>query len=92
MGGPTEPDPQRKQTLPSSASAIQASLRSDQSVRAKADAANALDHLQLELLVHSSHRTRLWIEQPENIPTAIALKPYPRSKVAPLLKKYQLFK
>ena len=35
---------------------------------------------------------KLWIEQPENIPTAIALKPYPRSKVAPLLKKYQLFK
>ena len=35
---------------------------------------------------------RLWMEQPENIPTAIALKPYPRSHVAHLLKKYQLFK
>ena len=35
---------------------------------------------------------KLWVEQPENIPTAIALKPYPRSRVAPLLKKYQLFK
>ena len=34
----------------------------------------------------------LWIEQPENIPTALALKPYPRDVVAPLLKKYQLFK
>ena len=35
---------------------------------------------------------KMWLEQPENIPTAIALKPYPRSKVQPLLKKYQLFK
>jgi peptidyl-tRNA hydrolase len=34
----------------------------------------------------------LWVEQPENIPTAIALKPYPRDVVAPLLKKFQLFK
>ena len=33
-----------------------------------------------------------WMEQPENIPTAIALKPYRRNHVAPLLKKYQLFK
>lgn len=35
---------------------------------------------------------RVWVEQPEAIPTAIALKPYPRSQVQPLLKKYQLFK
>ena len=35
---------------------------------------------------------KLWVEQPENIPTAVALKPYPRSRVVPLLKKYQLFK
>jgi peptidyl-tRNA hydrolase len=34
----------------------------------------------------------LWVEQPENIPTAIALKPYPRDFAAPLLKKFQLFK
>lgn len=34
----------------------------------------------------------VWVEQPENIPTAIALKPYPRDVVAPLLKKFQLFK
>jgi len=34
----------------------------------------------------------LWVEQPEGIATAIALKPYPRDRVAPLLKKYQLFK
>jgi peptidyl-tRNA hydrolase len=35
---------------------------------------------------------KLWMEQPEDIPTAIALKPYPRSRVAPLLKKYQLYR
>ena len=35
---------------------------------------------------------KLWTEQPENIPTAVALKPYPRSRVAPILKKYNLFK
>ena len=34
----------------------------------------------------------LWLEQPENFPTAVALKPYPRERVASLLKKYQLFK
>lgn len=34
----------------------------------------------------------MWVEQPENIPTAVALKPYPRVVVASLLKKYQLFK
>ena len=53
------------QTLRSSASAIQASLRSDQSASNNADAANTLVYLQLELLVHSSRRTRLWIEQPD---------------------------
>ena len=45
------------------------------------------EKLRAEGVVH-----KLWVEQPENIPTAIALKPYPRSEVAPLLKKYQLFR
>ena len=35
---------------------------------------------------------KLWIEQPESIPTAIALKPYPKSFVGPLLKKFSLFR
>ena len=35
---------------------------------------------------------KLWIEQPENIPTAIALKPYYRSIVAKFVKKFKLFK
>ena len=30
--------------------------------------------------------------QPEGIPTCVALRPYPREVVAPVLKKYQLFK
>ena len=53
------------QTLRSSAGAIQTSLRSNQRARANTDAAHALEHLQLELLVLSSHRTRIWIEQPD---------------------------
>ncbi|EFC40785.1 predicted protein [Naegleria gruberi] len=35
---------------------------------------------------------KLWVEQPENIPTSIALKPYPRSLVAKFVKKFKLFK
>lgn len=35
---------------------------------------------------------KLWIEQPEGIPTAIALKPYPRSRVQHVVKKFQLLK
>jgi hypothetical protein len=50
------------QTLRSSAGGIQAWLRSKQSAGANADGANAIEHLQLELLVHSSHRTRLWMQ------------------------------
>ena len=45
-----------------------------------------------EKLRAESIEHKLWTEQPENLPTAIALKPSPRSAVAPLLKKYQLFK
>ena len=53
------------QTLRGSARSIQASLRANQSAKARADGADELEQLQLELLVHSSHRTRLWIEQPD---------------------------
>ncbi|KAF3703038.1 putative peptidyl-tRNA hydrolase PTRHD1 [Channa argus] len=35
---------------------------------------------------------KLWIEQPENIPTCLALKPYPKETVQPLLRKFKLFK
>ena len=53
------------QTLRGSARSIQASLRANQSAKARADGADELEQLQLELLVQSSHRTRLWIEQPD---------------------------
>ncbi|XP_043252403.1 putative peptidyl-tRNA hydrolase PTRHD1 [Colletes gigas] len=35
---------------------------------------------------------KLWIEQPENIPTCLATKPYPKSKVQSYFKKYKLLK
>lgn len=35
---------------------------------------------------------RIWTEQPEDIATAIALKPYPKSIASTILKKYNLFK
>ncbi|XP_053736207.1 putative peptidyl-tRNA hydrolase PTRHD1 [Synchiropus splendidus] len=35
---------------------------------------------------------KLWVEQPENIPTCLALKPCPKEAVQPLLRKLQLFK
>ena len=48
---------------------------------------NLAEKLTQDGIVH-----KLWVEQPENFPTALALKPYPRSQVAPLLKKYNLYK
>ncbi|KAG5285807.1 hypothetical protein AALO_G00007660 [Alosa alosa] len=35
---------------------------------------------------------KLWMEQPENIPTCLALKPYPKETVQPFLRKFKLFK
>ncbi|XP_004686453.1 PREDICTED: putative peptidyl-tRNA hydrolase PTRHD1 [Condylura cristata] len=34
----------------------------------------------------------LWLEQPENVPTCIALRPYPKEDVSQYLKKFRLFK
>eukprot|EP01029_Cantina_marsupialis_P025056 TRINITY_DN657397_c0_g1_i1.p1 TRINITY_DN657397_c0_g1~~TRINITY_DN657397_c0_g1_i1.p1 ORF type:complete len:118 (-),score=23.02 TRINITY_DN657397_c0_g1_i1:123-476(-) len=34
----------------------------------------------------------LWIEQPENIPTCLATKPYRRDVIYPVLKRLRLFK
>ncbi|XP_049981842.1 putative peptidyl-tRNA hydrolase PTRHD1 [Alexandromys fortis] len=34
----------------------------------------------------------LWLEQPENIATCIALRPYPKEEVSQHLKKFRLFK
>lgn len=35
---------------------------------------------------------KLWIEQPENFPTCLATKPYPKSMVLPYFKKLKLCK
>ncbi|XP_078037557.1 putative peptidyl-tRNA hydrolase PTRHD1 [Augochlora pura] len=35
---------------------------------------------------------KLWIEQPENIPTCLAVKPYPADEVRSYFKKYKLLK
>lgn len=35
---------------------------------------------------------KLWIEQPENIPTCLATKPYPKSIVSSFFKKLKLCK
>ncbi|KAJ2947519.1 hypothetical protein O0L34_g17308 [Tuta absoluta] len=40
---------------------------------------NAIDH-------------KLWIEQPENIPTCLALKPYPKDQVKKYVGKFKLYK
>ncbi|KAH1012949.1 putative peptidyl-tRNA hydrolase PTRHD1 [Dendroctonus ponderosae] len=37
-----------------------------------------------------SHKT--WIEQPENIATCIAVKPYPKEEIQRYFKKFKLFK
>ncbi|XP_019568307.1 putative peptidyl-tRNA hydrolase PTRHD1 [Rhinolophus sinicus] len=34
----------------------------------------------------------LWLEQPENMATCIALRPYPKEEVNQYLKKFRLFK
>nr|XP_004028980.4 putative peptidyl-tRNA hydrolase PTRHD1 [Gorilla gorilla gorilla] len=34
----------------------------------------------------------LWLEQPENIATCIAFRPYPKEEVGQYLKKFRLFK
>eukprot|EP00741_Cyanophora_paradoxa_P020792 tig00021312_g20071.t1 len=35
---------------------------------------------------------KVWIEQPENIPTCLATKPYPRKDIARFFKKFRLYK
>lgn len=34
----------------------------------------------------------LWLEQPENVATCLALRPYPKEEVSQYLKKFRLFK
>jgi len=45
-----------------------------------------------EKLGQSGVKHKLWIEQPEDVATCLATAPLPKSKVYPLLKKFQLCK
>ncbi|MBV96559.1 putative peptidyl-tRNA hydrolase PTRHD1, partial [Eschrichtius robustus] len=56
----------------------------------------APDETTLKLLAETLQQKnidhKLWVEQPENIPTCIALRPYPKEEVNQYLKKFRLFK
>ncbi|XP_004696124.1 putative peptidyl-tRNA hydrolase PTRHD1 [Echinops telfairi] len=52
---------------------------------------NTLKELARTLQEKSVDHT-LWLEQPENIATCIALRPYPKEEVSQLLKKFRLFR
>ncbi len=49
---------------------------------------NELSHI----LKQNSIEHYLWIEQPENIPTAIAVKPYYKKDIEHLFSKYKLYR
>ncbi len=41
-------------------------------------------------LVRTGLAHKLWIEQPENVPTCLATKPYPKSVIGPSVKRLPL--
>lgn len=43
-------------------------------------------------LTENSIAHKLWIEQPENIPTCLAIKPYPKDEVKKFVNKFKLYK
>lgn len=45
------------------------------------------DKLQQNFISH-----KLWIEQPENIPTCLAIKPYPKEDIKKYVGKFKLYK
>ncbi|XP_056284313.1 putative peptidyl-tRNA hydrolase PTRHD1 [Pseudoliparis swirei] len=45
-----------------------------------------------DVLTQAGVAHKLWVEQPENTPTCLALKPCPKEAVQPLLRKFKLFK
>lgn len=45
-----------------------------------------------ETLSKNDIKFKLWTEQPENIPTSIALKPYSKSRVELFFKAFKLFR
>ncbi|XP_046517426.1 putative peptidyl-tRNA hydrolase PTRHD1 [Equus quagga] len=56
----------------------------------------APDETTLKLLAETLQQKNidhmLWLEQPENIATCVALRPYPKEEVNQYLKKFRLFK
>lgn len=56
-------------------------------VKGEAQILNLAEKLKAGGIAH-----KLWIEQPENIPTCLATKPYPKSVVSPFFKKLKLCK
>ncbi|KAK0066274.1 peptidyl-tRNA hydrolase PTRHD1 [Biomphalaria pfeifferi] len=53
--------------------------------------ADALDLL-AENLIKNNIIHKLWIEQPENIPTCLAVKPYRKNDISSHFKAFKLFK
>ncbi|XP_034937604.1 putative peptidyl-tRNA hydrolase PTRHD1 isoform X2 [Chelonus insularis] len=51
----------------------------------------SLNDLHTKLAEEKVHH-KLWIEQPENIPTCLVAKPYPKDVVQKYFKKFKLFK
>ncbi|XP_063701679.1 putative peptidyl-tRNA hydrolase PTRHD1 [Culicoides brevitarsis] len=45
-----------------------------------------------QTLTENDIKHKLWVEQPENYPTCIALKPYEKENVQKFVKKFKLFK
>lgn len=43
-------------------------------------------------LIETNIKHKLWIEQPEDIPTCLVAKPYPKEEVQKYFKKFKLFK
>ncbi|KDR08228.1 putative peptidyl-tRNA hydrolase PTRHD1 [Zootermopsis nevadensis] len=52
---------------------------------------SSLCNLELKLKEHHVLH-KMWIEQPENFPTCIVVKPYPKEEVQKYFKKLKLFK
>ncbi|XP_022103604.1 putative peptidyl-tRNA hydrolase PTRHD1 [Acanthaster planci] len=66
-------------------------LESMHKVVLEAQNEDSLRTLSTELTASHIDHT-LWIEQPENIATCIAAKPYPKEQVQKHFKKFKLFK
>lgn len=45
-----------------------------------------------EKLSENTIAHKLWIEQPEDIPTCLAIKPYPKEEVKKYVGKFKLYK